>query len=385
MMTLETKEGLFALMEQIAGEREAARPIVEKLVASGESMEDIEIPDGWRTAGMVMELADAAYAKNESRPRQSLALSEVGFAIATSISNTYPELIGHYLYGRALREIGYAQRYLDAYDASLRAFGSSERAFAHDGALLHDQAVAQYAGACVLYRAARYDDALALLASSEEVFHSFGDEGRKSRCRCLDAAICHERGDLSRARLKYEALLDELRTSNDLATSGAVCQNLGALDLDLGRSSDAAISFARARSIFMDLDAPCEISRADWGLAQVFLIEGQPKKALPLLWRVRQDYLSRCMPAAAAEIGLHIVDALVMMDQIDEAKAINQQVLRECVDHKLNQKAIMALSYLREILQTTANPRRAIQHVRSYVQRLRSEPQLLFAPLDEGE
>src|SRR5881397_4422373 len=48
---LETKEQLFEVMEQIAAEREAARPIVENLLSSGEPVDDIEIPGAWRTAG----------------------------------------------------------------------------------------------------------------------------------------------------------------------------------------------------------------------------------------------------------------------------------------------------------------------------------------------
>src|SRR5436190_361128 len=43
---LETREELFAVMEQIAEERECARPIVRELVARGRSIDDIEIPEG---------------------------------------------------------------------------------------------------------------------------------------------------------------------------------------------------------------------------------------------------------------------------------------------------------------------------------------------------
>src|SRR5205807_10546345 len=85
-MSIETKEGLFALMEQIAEEREAARPIVERLVASGEALEDIEIPEGWRTAGMALEVCDAAHVKNESYPNLSLLLAQLALPVAMSLS-----------------------------------------------------------------------------------------------------------------------------------------------------------------------------------------------------------------------------------------------------------------------------------------------------------
>jgi len=382
-MTLETKEGLFALMEQIAAEREAARPIVERLVASGEAIEDIEIPEEWRTAGMVAEVSESAYNLDESQPKLSLALSQIAFAIATNVANRYPEPVGNYIYGRALREVGYAQRYLDAYDAAIRAFQSAEDIFSREGALIHDQAISQYGRAVMLYRAGQYDETVNLVTSVQAVFESFADEVRQMKCQCLEAIVSHERGDLVRAKQKYEALLRRLLLTNDLPTLAATYQNLGVLNLALMQTNEAVIAFSRARSISVALNAPSEISRADWGLAQVFLVCAQPEKALPLLQRIRQDYLSRSMPAAAAEVGLHMVDAFVGMNQLDQAKTLTQQVLKECVDHNFNEKAIMALAYLRDILQTTMDPRPAIRHITSYVKRLRSEPALLFVPLEE--
>jgi tetratricopeptide (TPR) repeat protein len=358
---------------------------VEELIARGEPLEDIEIPDGWRTAGMVMELCERAFSTLDGKPSSSLTLAEIAFAISAAISADYPEPAPHYLYGRALREVGYAHRYLDSYTPAVRAFESSEKAFAKHGTLLHDQAIAQFSHACVLYRAGRYDDALTVHGPAQDIFESLGDELRRLKCQCLGAIISHEQGDLATARQKYESLLPKALESDDLHTIGLLYQNLGLVDLTYGRTDTAAVAFARARSIFVEIGALCEIDRADWGLAQLFLIENHPDKALPLLETLRKNFLARSMPAAAAEIGLHIVDALVVMNRLDEAKAMNQQTLKECIDHNLNRKAVMALSYLREILQTSANPRRATQHVRSYVQKLRSEPGLLFVPMDEKE
>ena len=78
---LETKEQLFEVMEQIAAEREAARPIVERLVSSGEPVDDIEIPEEWRTAGFVQELTTTAGAMWQSDPVRSLPLLQLAFAI----------------------------------------------------------------------------------------------------------------------------------------------------------------------------------------------------------------------------------------------------------------------------------------------------------------
>ncbi|HLJ75749.1 MAG TPA: hypothetical protein VKU62_14240, partial [Thermoanaerobaculia bacterium] len=76
-----TKEELFALMEQIAEEREAARPVVEKLASGEEPIEDIEIPEGWRTAGMVLELCEGSDEICDVHPVHALVLLHMALAI----------------------------------------------------------------------------------------------------------------------------------------------------------------------------------------------------------------------------------------------------------------------------------------------------------------
>ena len=64
---LETREGLFAVMEQIASERETAREIVQQLLTSNAPLDDIDIPEGWRTAGMVMDAKQAGAPADNSK------------------------------------------------------------------------------------------------------------------------------------------------------------------------------------------------------------------------------------------------------------------------------------------------------------------------------
>ena len=78
-----------------------------------------------------------------------------------------------------------------------------------------------------------------------------------------------------------------------------------------------------------------------------------------------------------------MVDAFVVAGKLESAKELATQVLKEFVDAKLNLYAIRALGYLHDLLDTAANPRAAVRHVRTYVEKLREEPTLLFIPLDE--
>ena len=50
---------------------------------------------------------------------------------------------------------------------------------------------------------------------------------------------------------------------------------------------------------------------------------------------------------------------------------------------KLNVPAVTALAYLRDILEVTPQPQRAVRHVREYLDGLRLQPERLFLPLPE--
>jgi len=382
-MNIETREGLFAVMEQIAAEREAARPIVEKLVASGEPVDDIEIPEGWRTAGMVMELCDFAFSRLENDPLQSLAFAQLALTIAGNLGDDlYPSTLRAFVEGRAWKEVGYGNRYLNTYDAASSAHKTSEAVFSSDGALAYDEAVAGFLRAGIFFFTARYDEAIALNATCSDVFRDFGDQRREVRCGVLRGMVSLVLGDSETARIQLETAVRSSQALDDPHTLGVTYNALARAYLLLNRTSDAVVALERAKEIFTALDMPSDINRADWGLALI-LMEADPLKAYSILSRLRDDYLHRHMPENAGEVGLCMVDALVATEQIKAARILTAQVLKEFVDANLDKYAISALAYLRDILQTTTDPRAAVQHVRSYVERLRTQPALLFLPHDE--
>ncbi|HEY8164518.1 MAG TPA: tetratricopeptide repeat protein [Gemmatimonadaceae bacterium] len=382
---IQTKAGLFALMEQIAQERLAARAVIDQL-ATRESIEDIEIPLEWRTAGFVHELAEYAFSKLESDPLQSLAFAHLGLAVITSISpDNYASPIFEYLDGHAWKEIGYAHRYLCSYTPALNAFQASEESFSNHSSLYGEEMGARFARACILALTREYQAALALNSSTLHEFRSLGDRRREILCEVLQAAIFHWQGEFEAARNRYESLLEVLRESDDSHTIGVLYNNLGNAYASLGRISDAVIALERAREIFIGLDMPGEVNRADAGLASVMVSMGDVHNALPILRRLRDDYLRRHMPEEAGEIGLLIVDALIATEQTELARVLTAQILQEFIDAKLNHRAITAIAYLRDLLQTAGDSRAGVRHVRSYVEKLRSEPALLFIPPEEDK
>src|SRR2546428_105663 len=194
----------------------ASHPIVERLVASGESVEDIEIPEEWRTAGMAVELCEFAFSRLEIQPAQSFSSSKLALAIALNIHSEYPQVTSTYLRGRSWAEIAYAHRYLNAYDASVSAYKIAESEFARESALVYQETCARFARACMLFTADRYDESYALNATAMAAFRESGNRGRQMRCTVLDAAIQTMCGNFESAREKYESVLSTIWEWDDL-------------------------------------------------------------------------------------------------------------------------------------------------------------------------
>lgn len=379
-MNIETREGLFALMEQIAEEREAARPVVEQLVASGEGLEDIEIPEGWRTAGFVLELVVRADVANESEPRLSLKLADLGLVIATqlqlSIAQTYLEI-------SAWREIGFAHRYLCTYNPAALAFENAARKCSLHPSLVHARATVLYAKAGNHFLAREHAKSHAVNASARRIFEAFGDQRALARCDVLDGLIAFRRGDAESARVKLEGALETLRDFDDDRTVGVVNNDLGATYRVLGRNNDALAVLRRARDIAVRLGLPSEVNRADWNIGVILLETGRFEEALATLRRIRTDYIERGMTEDAAEVGLCIIDGLVALNELETAKMLAESVIREFSSIEMAGAAMTALAYLHDILKAGLDARPAARHVRQYMERLRWEPEHLFLPNED--
>ena len=289
-----------------------------------------------------------------------------------------------FIEGRAWKEIALADRYQNSYEAATRAYEAAYSTFCQESALAHEQTRAQFGHGTVLVATAKYEDAIELLARVAEVFREYGDERNIINCEITRAAISYYRGDSERAAAKHLELIPRLEEAapEDLFTRGLLYQNAGHSLASLGKSAEAVTAFQRAREIFTTLSMPSEVDGTDYGLARVLLTDGDFEKALPLLYRLREAYLRRGRPGNAGWVALHIVDALVATGRREEALRLTEQVLTEFVRANLNDDAITALGYLRDLLPVTAQPRQTVSQVRSYVERLRTEAARVFIPLD---
>jgi tetratricopeptide (TPR) repeat protein len=380
---IEARDSFFRAVAQITAEREAARPIVDDLRSSFPALWESELPLSWRTAGFVQELTSAAVVTLEDDPHRSLELAQFALAVATSIPpDTYPPPVQAQLEGAAWKEIGTAHRYLSEYDAALRAYDAAQRCFAGSSTLAHDHAVVDFARAIVLTDLGQHDDARRLIGEVMPVLRGFGDRRRLVQAVMMTGIIHWRQTRLTEARAAFDQALRDVG-SDDLHTKAALYNNLGYLCTDLGDFNEAVLMLHHARALFMELGMTGEVARTEWALARVLLRTAEFPRAIPILQRTRESFVERGMIEEAGLAGLNLVEALLATDKRDEARAVTERVLSEFRSAGLNARAITALAYLRDILPAAGQPERAVHHVRTYLEQLRTEPSRAFLPLPD--
>ena len=374
-------DGLRAVAKRLEREREMARPVVSSLSANLDRAWEKVLPASFRTLGFVDELTRGAAAVLEQDPARSRALAQFAIAVATALpSGEYPPIAVARIEGQAWKELGTAHRYLSAYDASLRAFDAARRCFGAHGALAHDHAAVDLAAAVALSEAARYDEALALITRTAPVFAEAGDHRRLIQGALVRAMVHHRRGELDRARAGYEEALLRAKKHPDPHTMASIYNNLGQVCAELGDFGAAASSLTNAHESFTQLAMPAEVLRTEGALARLSMRQGDFERAIALLQRVRQRFSDLGLIDEANFVALDIVDALVATDQGPAALQLTERAVAECRAAGLNRRTIQALSYLRDLLPRHAQPCVPIQHVRTYLEELRTDPDRAFVP-----
>jgi tetratricopeptide (TPR) repeat protein len=378
-----TKEALLQLAARLERERESARPQILALRKDLDRAWEEDVPESWQTLGFVQELTGVASSVLEQNPRESLALAQFALAVATGIArDAYPAVAIAQIEGRAWKEIGTAHRYLSDYTASLRAYDSALRAFANHGALGHDAATVTLARAIVLSEMGQFDEALAAIAQCEPVLASFSDERLIVHCNMVAAMIRHRRGDLAAARIAYEGALVAAREIGDRHTVAALYNNLAHLCVELDDGNGAMDAMANAHELFQELGQPAEMTRSEGAVARLLMHKGQYEQAIPLLRRLREEFLGMSMVEEAGVAAMDLVDSLVAVNRRNEALDLINVVLGEYRALGLS-RALVALAYLRDLVRDRPSPSAGIRHVRAFIDEVRKDPALAFVPLPE--
>src|SRR5437016_4583281 len=123
-----------------------------------------------------------------------------------------------------------------------------------------------------------------------------------------------------------------------------------------------ALAHHNARQLLNDLGLTAELNRCDWNIARVLLQTAEFGKAATMLQRVRTFFLEKGMQEEAGLAGLDLADASIAIGATDDARVLVFRVLDEFARARLNDRALTALAYLRDVLPTTPQPSHVVRH-----------------------
>jgi tetratricopeptide (TPR) repeat protein len=370
--------GFFA--RKLEAEREEAAEIVPMIQADPERYLDVPLPPGWRTMGMVDRLCEAARTELVRSPRNSRHLAQLAIAIADGLPETYPRVMRAQFAAHAWKALAYAHRVSSRYTASLAALDQADQRISGEIVLAYDRAILALARGFTLSEMRRLSDALPVLNGAREIFVEHRDTRQIAQCDLVIGMTLHRLGRIAEARQAYMRVIKPARALGELHTAAAAYNNLGRAASDAGDMSAAVDALQQARAIFRELKMPTEIARTTWSIGVAELTASRFESAIPILRGVRQELLKLGMPEEAGLAGVDLIEAFLATNQRSAAHELAATIVEEFRAANLNERALQALSYLRETADV-ATPAVA-HHVSTYLRRLKEEPALLFVAPD---
>lgn len=373
---------LVRLAHSIAREVAEARPVVEKLCGGFAALWEQEIPVEWRTLGFVQELARFSGETLERDPAIAADLARFAIAVVGGIPlDKYPSVLVDKAAGDAWIKLANAQRFRSNTAGALRALDSADRVLRGNAALDWDRAVSKLARAVVLSDVARSHEAAVVLDDALTTFTEYRDRRRQAQCFILRGMISHRADMFDDACIDYERAIAVLATTTDLQSLGSAYNNLADARAALNQFEAAVVALHSAVAIFTELGLISEIARTKGVLGALLLRCNKYSDARDMLTEARHMFLGLEMIEEAGYNGLLLVDAFIALGENFRAEAVVEEVLHDFIRAGLGDRARVALQYLRRMI-TNPRARDAARHVKVFVERLRTEPELQFLQLD---
>ncbi|HKR64234.1 MAG TPA: hypothetical protein VJZ00_10935 [Thermoanaerobaculia bacterium] len=328
-----------------------------------------------RTSGVVERLAKIADSL-ERDPQEGLAVAQLATSLADAIDDAaYPRVVTAQLRAHAWKDLARAFCYLSRYEESLGALDRADAYMESFGTLAHDRAIVRFVRSIVLQHLRRFDEAQALLAECRVVFRDHGDTRRYGKCVLASANLLVRRGDHAAAR----DLLMHFLASADGDAYAIACSTLGWCALHLGHAAEALEHFTSAMERFGKLDWELECVRASYGAGCALLRLGRLDEAIEKLDAARERFTARALVEEAGLSGLEIVEALLLREEVDDARALAAKLVQEFTAARLNRRAVAALAYLHDAMTASSATPEIVRSVHAYISALRIDPTREFS------
>lgn len=331
------------------------------------------------SAGLLHAIIAAARTLLDTNPQHGLELTVLAERLATKVNwEGYPPMIAAEHRGRLFKERASALRLLGRHQEALAAVDAARREYENTIAAAHALAVLDYIAAGILREQGRLAEASERVRVAASTFTDYGDDTRLLHCRVLEGVIIAASGKMREARTLFVELLEP--AAHDPSVRAQIHNNIGQLSIELGEHELATTHLHQALRLYRQLGMVTEEIRTNWGLARLLVRNGRTAAAIARFHEAEAAFL---------RVGMQVEAALVALDRIETLLAFHHQasVTEECrtIYERFQRaglavNALTALAYLTESLERPA-PAIAVGRVRTYLQRLRTEPTLLFLPI----
>ncbi|HEV7570359.1 MAG TPA: hypothetical protein VGQ21_02575 [Thermoanaerobaculia bacterium] len=333
------------------------------------------------TAGAVRVLSEAANTACERNPLHARRLAEAAVAIAEQLStDDYPQDTIHAMRGLAWKECANALRFLAEYPAAFDAVDRAEREFSRHGPGAFELANLAYIRASVLMYMDRLTEATQQAVESGRICAAYGDIDGWMRARAVEAGVLFYRREFAAAAEAFEQLRGYAESNDDRIGIARHSYNLATCFLELGDAPRATPLLLDARRTYLQLHVSTEVLATDWKLGVLSRVEGRFEDSIVQLRDAKKSAEELALPEEAATVTLDLIESLLLIDKTREISSLCSEVMRYFRRSGRLRQALTAAAYLKEAASQGQIRVETVRHVRSFVQRLQLQPDLLFAP-----
>lgn len=335
------------------------------------------------TAGVVRKLIAATDRAIDTMPADAVEITALAGAIADALDPArYPSQTVVKLRAAAWRERAYALFFVGQFADAVAACDKADGYLAQCMIVDYDKARLDLVRALTYRQMDRVDEALALTKPTAAVFERFGDRARVRTARSVEALLLMKVGNYVRALDVLLSLERELGRDADPESLAMLVHNIGCCYRALGDYERTIEYSTAAATMFDDLRFPVGAVRVRWNIARALMSLGRHDEALRQLTALQKDFQSLSMMMEAAVAGLDLAEVLAMQNRHGEVEVVCRAAMRyfESAGVPYIERALTAIGYLQEASKAGRATPRLVQHVRTFIDRLPVERELLFAP-----
>jgi tetratricopeptide (TPR) repeat protein len=332
-----------------------------------------EMPD-LRNNAALEQMSEEVRRRLHRNPREALAIANLSASIAESLApSQYPSVVLAQLRGTAWKDRASTLRYLARYDEALEAANRGEEAVATFASLEHDRAIVRLVKGMILAQQERFEEAHAILSECRQVFREYGDMKRYVQAGRAQASSLYQESRHVEAHDLLQELLREATIAGDLESQAGIQSNLGYCATHLGDFVAANIHFSEAVAKFTDLGFTAEVPRTERGAGLTLIALGQITSGLARLRDARRAFLMARMVEDAGLCALNIAEVLIERGDRTEARLLTQEVVDEFTAARMNQRAIAAVTELRDAIDVDDVTAETVHTVHAFVESLQHE------------